>query len=179
LARDDRWRDLLLAAFEHAFSWLGFGAKTAVGYGAMERDRRAEEAARKQAAQEAERLARETEARRQREAEAAETARRQAEYDALPESAKTLRRFAEALERITWEPPLDKQRFASLMGLISEFAAQTTGWEDTTARHEAAEAIVSAFERFGWAPSGLKADKRKKQEVKRRNLVDDVRRGPS
>jgi CRISPR-associated protein Cmr6 len=30
-----RWRNLLDAAFDHAFEWLGFGAKTAVGYGAM------------------------------------------------------------------------------------------------------------------------------------------------
>ncbi|HGG59844.1 MAG TPA: type III-B CRISPR module RAMP protein Cmr6 [Gammaproteobacteria bacterium] len=30
-----RWQRLLTAAFEHAFDWLGFGAKTAVGYGAM------------------------------------------------------------------------------------------------------------------------------------------------
>ncbi len=30
------WQDLMRAAFEHAFQWLGFGAKTAVGYGAME-----------------------------------------------------------------------------------------------------------------------------------------------
>jgi CRISPR-associated protein Cmr6 len=30
-----RWRELLRASFEHAFDWLGFGAKTAVGYGAM------------------------------------------------------------------------------------------------------------------------------------------------
>lgn len=29
------WRCLLEAAFRHAFQWLGFGAKTAVGYGAM------------------------------------------------------------------------------------------------------------------------------------------------
>jgi CRISPR-associated protein Cmr6 len=29
------WRDLLQSAFEHAFDWLGFGAKTAVGYGVM------------------------------------------------------------------------------------------------------------------------------------------------
>ncbi len=35
LARNARWRVLLEAAFEHAFDWLGFGAKTAVGYGAM------------------------------------------------------------------------------------------------------------------------------------------------
>lgn len=32
----DNWRSLLTAAFEHAFEWLGFGAKTAVGYGAMQ-----------------------------------------------------------------------------------------------------------------------------------------------
>ncbi|PJF46561.1 MAG: type III-B CRISPR module RAMP protein Cmr6, partial [Candidatus Thermofonsia Clade 3 bacterium] len=31
-----RWQLLIEAAFEHAFQWLGFGAKTAVGYGAME-----------------------------------------------------------------------------------------------------------------------------------------------
>lgn len=30
-----RWQTLLEAAFQHAFEWLGFGAKTAVGYGAM------------------------------------------------------------------------------------------------------------------------------------------------
>jgi len=45
----DQWQDLLRAAFEHAFEWLGFGAKTAVGYGVMERDQAAEEAAEKQA----------------------------------------------------------------------------------------------------------------------------------
>ncbi len=37
LAADGRWRTVLEAAFEHAFEWLGFGAKTAVGYGAMAR----------------------------------------------------------------------------------------------------------------------------------------------
>ena len=30
-----RWQTLLIATFEHAFDWLGFGAKTAVGYGVM------------------------------------------------------------------------------------------------------------------------------------------------
>lgn len=33
----DSWQILLEAAFRHAFEWLGFGAKTAVGYGAMRR----------------------------------------------------------------------------------------------------------------------------------------------
>ena len=38
----DSWRELLQSAFEHAFNWLGFGAKTAVGYGAMSWDHSAE-----------------------------------------------------------------------------------------------------------------------------------------
>jgi CRISPR-associated protein Cmr6 len=29
--RDGRWRERLAEAFEHAFTWLGFGAKAAVG----------------------------------------------------------------------------------------------------------------------------------------------------
>lgn len=29
------WRGLLQLAFDHAFAWVGFGAKTSVGYGAM------------------------------------------------------------------------------------------------------------------------------------------------
>jgi CRISPR-associated protein Cmr6 len=37
-----RWQMLLEAAFEHAFTWLGFGAKTAVGYGTMVRNHKSE-----------------------------------------------------------------------------------------------------------------------------------------
>lgn len=39
LAEEDRWKGLVEAAFAHAFQWLGFGAKTAVGYGAFDRAR--------------------------------------------------------------------------------------------------------------------------------------------
>lgn len=46
-----RWKTLMTAAFEHAFRWLGFGAKTAVGYGAMQRDTAAEKKAAETAAQ--------------------------------------------------------------------------------------------------------------------------------
>lgn len=41
LAHGQRWQTLLTAAFKHAFAWLGFGAKTAVGYGAMQVDQAA------------------------------------------------------------------------------------------------------------------------------------------
>lgn len=43
LAANERWKVLLTEAFKHAFEWLGFGAKTSVGYGAMGRDVQAEE----------------------------------------------------------------------------------------------------------------------------------------
>ncbi len=49
LAGGGRWQMLVQAALEHAFAWLGFGAKTAVGYGAMAEDpvaRKQREAAR-------------------------------------------------------------------------------------------------------------------------------------
>ena len=50
---------MLEAAFAHAFLWLGFGAKTSVGYGAMQEDPKAgaREAARQQAQAEATRRA--------------------------------------------------------------------------------------------------------------------------
>lgn len=32
----EKWRGLLETAFDHTFAWLGFGAKTAVGYGQMQ-----------------------------------------------------------------------------------------------------------------------------------------------
>lgn len=47
----DSWQILLEAAFRHAFDWLGFGAKTAVGYGAMRRDLDAEQQRRAETAQ--------------------------------------------------------------------------------------------------------------------------------
>lgn len=38
LATEGGWKQLIDAALRHAFEWLGFGAKTAVGYGAMQVD---------------------------------------------------------------------------------------------------------------------------------------------
>jgi CRISPR-associated protein Cmr6 len=35
LAEGEHWKGLVEAAFQHAFQWLGFGAKTSVGYGAF------------------------------------------------------------------------------------------------------------------------------------------------
>lgn len=78
LVKDERWKTLLQQAFEHAFDWLGFGAKTAVGYGSMERDRQAE----------ANRL----ESEQERRAEQAEQARLAQATAGLPEDAAHIER---------------------------------------------------------------------------------------
>jgi len=76
---------LLTAAFTHAFAWLGFGAKTAVGYGAMEEDPEVKQV-REQAAQADANKLRAEQAARQREAELA----------ALPPTARAIREFLDA-----------------------------------------------------------------------------------
>ncbi|UZR29631.1 type III-B CRISPR module RAMP protein Cmr6 [Methylococcus mesophilus] len=69
LAIDGQWQKLIEAAFEHAFQWLGFGAKTAVGYGAMRSDkqRQAQEAAAAERAEQLKEIARKQEEERQAE----------------------------------------------------------------------------------------------------------------
>jgi CRISPR-associated protein Cmr6 len=91
LAEDNggpRWHQLLAAAFEHAFEWLGFGAKTAVGYGVMETS--AMQKARESRWQQH----RESEAARAREAEAA---RQEAEAVAWPGARLKFNRANKAL----------------------------------------------------------------------------------
>lgn len=61
LAEGQRWQQLLRTAFIHAFEWLGFGAKTSLGYGTFREDAAAQEAW--------ERQMREKEERRRRAAE--------------------------------------------------------------------------------------------------------------
>lgn len=66
------WKPLVQAALQHAFDWLGFGAKTAVGYGAMQPDPEVEKRRRQQQAERA-----------QAAEQARQQARRQAELQAM------------------------------------------------------------------------------------------------
>lgn len=102
-----RWQTLMTAAFEHAFQWLGFGAKTAVGYGAMRRDAGAEEQAARARAE------REAEARRQREA-AEREARRQAELDALGPVERDIRTFLDA------RPDKNQPEISAVIGAVKQ-----------------------------------------------------------
>lgn len=76
---DNRWKALLQAAFEHAFTWMGFGAKTSVGYGQMEPDSEARQRVEKERAQMVEQEIQSAEAERLRK----EEERRKAELEAM------------------------------------------------------------------------------------------------
>jgi len=45
IGKDEVWKTRLNAVFDHAFQWLGFGAKTAVGYGIMQNEEQQEQEA--------------------------------------------------------------------------------------------------------------------------------------
>jgi CRISPR-associated protein Cmr6 len=101
------WQTLIEAAFAHAFQWLGFGAKTAVGYGAMRRDLEAEKKA-------AEKIARvKADAQKAREEEA-RAAQRQAELAQLSPLERELREFLDA------RPDKNQSELSALLSALKQ-----------------------------------------------------------
>jgi CRISPR-associated protein Cmr6 len=117
----DSWRALIEAAIDLAGEWLGFGAKTAVGYGRLEIDPKV------RAQREAEREKQERE-RQQREAEAALALkpadqqlldRLTQRLDTLPTDPRTAKPIPQLTSGKDWQPVLDlvESHVAALAGL--------------------------------------------------------------
>ena len=117
----DGWRALIEAAIDLAGEWLGFGAKTAVGYGRLEIDPKV------RAQREAEREKQERE-RQQREAEAALALkpadqqlldRLTKRLDTLPTDPRTAKPIPQLTSGKDWQPALDliENHVAALAGL--------------------------------------------------------------
>ena len=114
----DGWRALIEAAIDLAGEWLGFGAKTAVGYGRIGQD----EALRKK-------LARNAADR----AEAAEQAARQAARDGLSQQALAIADFVESCEqkqRSGRKDPLNPGNglYAAALAASKQALAADGGW---------------------------------------------------
>ncbi len=151
LADGGRWRALVQAALEHAFEWLGFGAKTAVGYGSMKEDEQA---------------------RLRREAERAE-ADRQAELAAQEERRKKLspedRDWEEAQPLIeAFRLEFERARAAGSYnpgGIFNqkrlEFMKMALAWTEQRSRQAAAEVLAASATR-AW---GLPSNKERKAEL--------------
>ncbi|GEM_PF-424818 len=161
---DDPWRGFEPPAEDR--DWLRWVQER------VESKRRA--AQREQEKREAELRRKAEEEAARRAAEEAEAARKRAEFEALPEAAKRLHRFQNELSAFNTTAPLNKDRFADLMGTINRLRDDAQAWSAED-RAQAADAIQAAFERFGWAPSGLKSDRRRKQTAKRREMIDALR----
>ena len=179
LAKDGRWRALLKAAFEHAFEWLGFGAKTSVGYGAMEPDPRVEEAARRKAEEEAAIRARQEEERQRLEAERAAAEQRRAEqaaFDALPRSRRRLIEAERALKVFQESHRFDKSPLLNeVKSHANRLAHEAPEWSDATEREEAARFLEQLYETIGWHDPGMRTKQKKKQEMKRREAIARIR----
>ena len=151
LARDGSWLQLVNAAFVHAFQWLGFGAKTAVGYGAMQED----PAARLQREQraEAQRQALADAAREQ--ARAAMTAEQREAMDANVWMSEFSAMLEQERNRKTYKPGslFDDRRNAVLKLALALNAPPV--------RHEAAKLLRASYKFTEW-PS----KKERKNEVK-------------
>ena len=180
LAEDESWRRLVEAAFEHAFEWLGFGAKTAVGYGAMELDPRVAEAARRKAEEEAAALKRREEERRRLEAEkaAAEKRRKEKEaFDALPESRKRLIEAERALKVFQEGSQFNKAPLNEAKSQGNRLADEAPSWPDAAEREKAATFLERLYEVIGWSDPGMRTKQKKKQEKKRRDAIARIRDG--
>jgi CRISPR-associated protein Cmr6 len=135
----DRWRRLVQAALDHSFEWLGFGAKTSLGFGQMVAD--------ETAAVERARRAKEAEERKRRQEEAAA---RQAREEARAAMSPLERAIDDlkALDGQLLEERANKLYASDLSGATGE------------GQRRLAQAIADAFKRLGkW--SGKLSEKQK------------------
>lgn len=151
LAQHDRWQHLLTVALVHAFQWLGFGAKTAVGYGAMQEDEAARQRQTLQAAAQREAAAAQAQAQRRSSLSPAdlEAEDAQARIAAFRSSLDTERQ----LKRYKAGSAFDQQRAKLLQAALA--------LKDPALRRDAAQALRESYKFTDWP-----GKKERKQEVK-------------
>jgi CRISPR-associated protein Cmr6 len=153
LAKDESWKTLLETAFQHAYQWLGFGAKTAVGYGAMHENPEAQaERERQQAAVKAE---------AQRQADEAHRATLSPEDLAWEEHQPIIEGFRlqfENASKTAYKPgsPFDNQR--------NEFMKTALTWEDVRSRETAGDLLKATMTK-AWGTPGNKDSKQRLKEA--------------
>lgn len=149
LIQGNRWKDLLEAAFQHAYLWLGFGAKTSIGYGAMKENPEARvERERQQAAAQAEALHQAEEARR------ATLSPEDLAWEEHQPVVEKFRQQFEAASKSAYKPgsPFDSQR--------NDFMKTVMVWEDPRSR-QAASQLLKATMTKAWGTPGNKDSKQR------------------
>ena len=162
-----RWQQLLNAAFEHAFQWLGFGAKTAVGYGVMQID----PAESKRRARQAEQQRKAEQAKAEQQQKARQAAAKQAAFDALPVWEKAAHELQAALSGLP--ASFNKNNYSQLVNAISAYLKNAKDWP-LEARQAAVDRVTALYDQHGWAQPGQSSNKKKKQRQKKRRQLDDL-----
>lgn len=153
LAQNHLWKALLEAAFAHAYQWLGFGAKTAVGYGAMKEH--------PEAKTERERLAAAAQAEAEHLAEVARLGAMSPEDIAWEEHQPVVDKFHEQFEtarKTAYKPGslFDTQR--------NDFLKMALAWADTKSRQVAGELLKATMSK-AWGMPGNKDNKQRLQDA--------------
>ena len=170
----DNWEGLLGEAFAHAFDWIGFGAKTSVGYGAMQEDPSARKARQREAERLAEALAQKAKAEEEAAALLREAENERQRQATLSHSQLAIEEFTKNRRRLKSVEAMSKEDYSNVQELANKLAEALS---DAPAHERAlaADALDSLFAEFGFAPTGLKSDKRKKRERKNQDLVNALR----
>lgn len=145
----EHWKALMQAAFEHAFAWLGFGAKTSVGYGAMKEDTEAamKNHAKREGEEEGRRRAEENQAHKIWLATLSPEMRTIEEFRAYYRAQKAKGRYQAGGQ-------FDEKRLALFKAAL--------GWQDIEARREAAALLCETIREWTDWPS----KKERRQEFK-------------
>ena len=179
LVKDDAWKTLLKKAFHHAYEWVGFGAKTAVGYGAMQPGPRQIEKEQELHAQQEAARRRQEEERRQRKADEAARRQREAErarVEALSPAQRYEEKVRQALAKYSGAAAgyAENVARAELVRLANAAENEAKDWSAED-RQQAADVVTRIYEAIGWHDPGKKSQQRKKQAAKRRDMVAGLR----
>ncbi len=153
LAQDSRWKTLLAAAFQHAYQWLGFGAKTAVGYGALRENPQA------RAEREQQEAAAQAEA--QQRAEAAHRATLSPEDLAWEEHQPVVAAFRQQYATASKSPYQPGSQFDNQR---KNFMNVALTWEDATSRQAAGELLQATMTK-AWGTPGKKDSKQRLRDA--------------
>lgn len=113
-------------------------------------------------------------------AERAEAERRQADWDAKSAEERLIIETQQEVERfLSLDENQRRAQREALLGHLNRLAKEAVGWSRAEDRTQAADLLDATYSnpKVGWTDSGLKKQKREKQEQKRRRIVAEVRAG--
>ena len=110
--------------------------------------------------------------------EAAKRAQDLADFEALPQERKQIINIEREFDAFIAPNKHDlRQNRDVFIGTLNKFAEAAKTWPNLSDRSDACSLLERIFEGIGWADPGKKGDKRKKQEDKRRGMIEEIRRG--